>query len=147
MDKENGCTITSSREESIFLENHALFPTFARTRVCDLSPVVISLRLLIILNARLAYSGVREATIQGERVVKEHPSAVNRLRELHFTGSKEFYGYRCAAGSDNGGKPEEDSQAGRILRCFIRRGSSPLSNLFILTSELSSNNPGTLWKM
>jgi len=119
-----------------------------RARVCDLSLVVISLRLLIILNARLAHSG--EASIQGERVVKERPSAVNRLRELHFTGSKEFYGYRCtaaAAGSDNGGKSEEDSRAGRILRYFIRRGSSPLSNLFILTFELSSNNPGTLWKM
>jgi hypothetical protein len=65
----------ASPAESIFLENHTLFPTFARARararVYDLSLVVISLRLLIILNARLAHSGTREATIHVERVVKE----------------------------------------------------------------------------
>jgi len=75
----------------------------------DLSLFVIS--LLIILNAGLAHTAVCEVTIQRKDSQRMRPSAVNRPRELHFIGSKEFYGYFCregAAGNDNA-KLGEDS--------------------------------------
>lgn len=48
---------------------------------------------------------MREVTIQKKDSQRTRPLAVNRPRELHFIGSKEFYGYSCqegAAGNDNG---------------------------------------------
>lgn len=71
-----------------------LFPGTIRRSRRDLSLLVISLQLPIILNARLAYSGgAPSVTIQRKDSQRTRPTAVNRPRELHFMGSKEFYGY------------------------------------------------------